>query len=207
MKKIDLKKKLKPLYGTTRTQGFVIVDVAPMNFLMVDGQGNPNTSQAFADAVEALYSMSYPLKFRVKKSPLALDYGVMPLEALWWTDDMADFSPSNKDIWKWTVMIMQPEWITAEMVEEVRNVTANKKDLPALPRLRFESFDEGQAAQCLYIGPYADEAPTIQALHAFIEENGFARRGKHHEIYLSDMRRTDPARLKTILRQPLADTS
>ncbi len=203
MRKIDLKKELKPLYGTTSRQGFVFVEVPKMNFLMVDGEGNPNTAKAYSDAVEALYSLSYSLKFMVKKGPLAIDYGVMPLEGLWWADDMADFSALNKDTWKWTAMIMQPEFITAEMVEEAGAATAKKKDLPALSQVRFETFDEARAAQCLYIGPYADEGPTIAELHTFIAENGFKRRGKHHEIYLSDMRRTDPARLKTIIRQPV----
>lgn len=204
MKKIDLKKELKTLYGTTAKQGFVIVDIPEMNFLMVDGAGDPNTSQAFSDAIEALYSLSYPLKFMIKKSSLAIDYGVMPLEALWWTDDMSRFTPEDKSNWKWTAMIMQPEWVTPELVEEARTAAARKKALPALDRVRFEPFVEGRSAQCFYRGPYADEGPTIAALHRFIAENDCKLRGKHHEIYLSDMRRTDPSKLKTIIRQPVA---
>lgn len=140
----------------------------------------------------------------VKKGPLAIDYGVMPLEALWWTDDMNNFSSTDKDSWKWTAMISQPEWITSEMVEIARTATAKKKDLPALKQVRFEALEEGPAAQCLYIGPYAGEPPTITALHEFIADNGCDRRGKHHEIYLNDMRRTKPANLRTIIRQPMA---
>ena len=204
MAKIDLKKDLKTFYGTTTKQGFVIVDVPEMNFLMIDGEGDPNTSQAFADAVQALYSLSYPLKFMVKKGPLAIDYGVMPLEALWWAGDMSEFTQGDKSNWKWTAMIMQPDWITAELVEQARADAAKKKELPALNDVRLETFAEGKSAQCLYIGPYSEEAPTIAALHQFIADNGGTRRGRHHEIYLSDMRRTDPSKLKTIIRQPMA---
>jgi hypothetical protein len=202
--KYDLKRDLKAFYGTTTTQGFVVVDVPEMNFLMIDGEGDPNTSQAFADAIAALYALSYPLKFMIKKGPLAIDYGVMPLEALWWTDDMSSFSVEDKRNWKWTAMIMQPEWVTSDLVEQARSATAKKKALPALDKVRFEPFAEGRSAQCFYRGPYADEGPTIAALHRFIEETNCKLRGKHHEIYLSDMRRTDPSKLKTIIRQPMA---
>lgn len=204
MKKIDLKKEFRDLYGTTRKQGFVVVDVPQMSFLMVDGEGDPNTSEAFSNAIEALYSLSYPLKFMIKKSSLAIDCGVMPLEALWWAEHMADFSPEHKDIWQWTVMIMQPEWITPELFAEAREATAKKKDLPALSKVRLEAFAEGHSAQCLYVGPFADQGPTIAGLHQFIADSGYQKCGKHHEIYLSDMRRTDPSKLKTILRQPMA---
>jgi hypothetical protein len=203
MKKIDRKKDLKALYGTTTRQGCVAVDVPEMHFLMVDGQGDPNTAQAFADAIGALYALAYAIKFMVRKSALALDYGVMPLEALWWADDMSAFSPEAKDSWKWTAMIMQPGWVTVDLVEQVRRETAGKKPLPALEHLRFEAYAEGPSAQCLYVGPYADEGPTIAALHDFIAERGFDRHGKHHEIYLNDMRRTDPMKLRTIIRQPM----
>jgi len=166
MKKIDLKKKLKNLYGVSGKSA-VLVDVPTMNFLMIDGEGNPNTAQAYTDAVQALY-----------------------------------FSADNKDIWQWTSMIMQPEWITQELVQEAREQAAKKKNLPALQSLRFQSFEEGRAAQCLHIGPYADEAPTIQRLHQFIRDQRLVLRGKHHEIYLSDPRRAAPDKLKTVIRQP-----
>ncbi len=202
MKRTDLKKELKRLYGTTGKSA-VLVDVPAMNFLMIDGEGNPNTAQAYADAVQTLYTVSYTLKFMLKKGKAAIDYGVMPLEGLWWTDDMADFSPDNKDIWKWTAMIMQPEWITQELVEEAEEQAARKKDLPALQSLRFLSFEEGKAAQCLHIGPYAEEGPTIERLHQFICDQGLTLRDQHHEIYLSDPRRAAPDKLKTIIRQPV----
>lgn len=202
MKKIDLKKELKHLYGVSG-KSTVLVNVPTMNFLMVDGEGNPNTAQAYTDAVQALYTVSYTLKFMLKKGKAAIDYGVMPLEGLWWADEMEDFSPDNKDIWKWTAMIMQPEWITPELVKEAEEQAAKKKDLPALQNLRFQSFEEGKAAQCLHIGPYADEAPTIERLHQFIRDQGLTLRDKHHEIYLSDPRRAAPEKLKTIIRQPV----
>ena len=203
MKKIDLKKQFKSLYGTTTASGFVIVDVPKMNFLMVDGHGDPNTAQSYSRAIEALFSLSYTLKFMIKKGDDAIDYGVMPLESLWRTDNMADFSTDNKDIWKWTAMIMQPEWVDKKLVEEARQSIAKKKDLAALPIVRFEALNEGRSAQCLYTGPYSEETSTIKKLHQFIADNGSDLRGRHHEIYLNDARRTDPSKLKTIIRQPM----
>lgn len=206
MKKINLKKELKHLYGATG-RGIVLIDVPKLNFLMIDGQGNPNTAQAYSNAVQALYTLSYTMKFMIKKGETAVDYGVMPLEGLWWTDDMADFSPDNKDIWQWTAMIMQPEWITAQLVEEAREQAAKKKSLSALPNVRFQAFEEGKAAQCLHVGSYADEAPTIKRLHQFILDQSLTLTGKHHEIYLSDPRRTVPGKLRTIIRQPVRKTA
>ncbi len=201
MKKIDFKKELKHLYGPRKGK-MEFVDVPAMKFLMIDGQGNPNSSKAFADAVEALYALSYHLKFSFRKGPMQVDYGVMPLEGLWWSDDMEKFSPERKDEWKWTVMIMQPEFITKEMVNASREAVEKKKDLPSLSKIRFESFNEGKAAQTLHVGPFSEEGPTIEAVHSFIEENGLQRRGKHHEIYLSDIRRAAPEKWRTVVRQP-----
>ena len=199
--KIDLRKELKHLYNPSSKQ-IAIVDVPEMNFLMIDGQGDPNTSQAYQDAVEALYSVAYTLKFMVKKGEPAVDYAVMPLEGLWWVEDMTQFSVNDKDAWKWTSMIMQPEYVTEELLQEALKQVGKKKDLPALSGMRFESFREGQAAQILYFGPYSDEGPTIERIHRFIVEQGRRLLGRHHEIYLSDPRRTAPAKLKTVIRQP-----
>jgi len=201
MSKIDFKKVLKHLYRPSARE-VSVVEVPPMNFLMIDGAGDPNVSPAYQQAVEALFSLSYALKFRVKKSK-GVDYVVMPLEGLWWTDDPAQFSMSNKAIWKWTAMIMQPEFVTAEMVTEALDELRKKKALPALEKVRFETYCEGLAVQIMHIGPYAAEEPTIARLHSFIRENGYELNGKHHEIYLSDPRRTAPEKLKTILRQPI----
>jgi len=199
--KIDLRKEHKYLYNPSSKQ-IAIVDVPEMNFLMIDGTGDPNTSVAYRNAVEALFAVSYSLKFMVKKGEQAVDYTVMPLEGLWWVDDMTGFSMNDKQAWKWTSMIMQPEYVTEELLQEALKQVRKKKDLPALSGMRFESFHEGQAAQVLYFGPYSDEAPTIEGIHRFILEQGRRLRGRHHEIYLSDPRRTAAAKLKTVIRQP-----
>ncbi len=202
MAKIDYKAKLKHLYKASAKK-IEFVEVPQMNFLSVDGTGNPNTAQAYKDAVEALFSLSYAIKFMIKKGATAIDYGVMPLEGLWWTEDMSKFSVDNKDDWQWTLMIMQPEMVTREWVDESIEQTRKKKNLPALPIVRFESFAEGKAAQVLHVGPFAEEGPTIQKLHGFIEEHGHLLTGKHHEIYLSDIRKAAPEKWKTIIRQPM----
>ena len=201
MKKIDFKKELKHLYKPS-VKSVGRVTVPGMNFLMIDGQGDPNTSQEFPDAVEALYSVSYALKFMVKKGDMATDYGVMPLEGLWWSDDMSTFSVDCKEAWKWTLMIMQPEFISQAMVEGAIKQVRAKKNPVSLSQLRFALFEEGEAAQIMHVGPFSEEGPTIEKVHAFIEEGGKVRRGKHHEIYLSDIRRADPAKWKTVIRQP-----
>ena len=203
MEKIDYKKQLKHLYAPSAKK-IEIVDVPQMNFLMVDGEGNPNTSKSFSDAIEALYPLSYTLKFMVKKGKTAVDYGVLPLEALWWADDMSVFIAGNKDAWKWTLMLMQPEFITLKMVEEATEEVQRKKKPVSLPFVRFEAFKEGKAAQIMHIGPFSDEGPTIEKVHSFIENNGSRRIGKHHEIYLSDIRRAAPEKWQTIVRQPMS---
>jgi len=203
MEKIDYKKQLKHLYGPSAKK-VEIVNVPQMNFLMVDGEGDPNTSKSFSDAIEALYPFSYTLKFMVKKGKMGVDYGVLPLEALWWADDMSAFSTGNKDAWKWTLMIIQPEFITLKMVEKATEEVQRKKKPASLPFVRFEAFKEGKAAQIMHIGPFSDEGPTIEKVHSFIENNGCRRVGKHHEIYLSDIRRAAPEKWKTIVRQPLS---
>ncbi len=201
MNKIDLKKELKQLYLASAKE-VVLVDVPPMKYLMIDGKGDPNTSLEYAQAVEALFAVSYAVKFMVKKSAQAIDYGVMPLEGLWWADDMAAFNANDKADWKWTMMIMQPGFVSDELIAAAMR-EAQKKELPALHRLRLEWFAEGRCAQVLHIGPFSTEGPTIERLHQFIDEIS-ARCSKHHEIYLSDIRRAAPEKWKTIIRQPMA---
>jgi len=203
MAKIDLKKDLKHLYNPP-IKAPVLVDVPPLAFLMIDGQGDPNTAKAYVEAIEALYALSYTLKFMLKKGAAGMDYTVMPLEGLWWVEDMRDFSTENKGAWQWTAMIMQPEFVTPDHVEQALQEARRKKDLPALGSIRLEIYHEGLAAQIMHIGPYAAEAPTIARLHAFISESGHTLRGKHHEIYLGDPRRTAPEKLRTVIRQPIA---
>jgi len=203
MQKIDHKKQLKHLYKPSAKQ-VEIVDVPKMNFLMIDGKGDPNTSQEFQDAVEALFGLSYTLKFMVKKGDLAIDYAVMPLEGLWWVDDMTKFSIDDKSGWQWTLMIMQPGFITQEFVNKGVNEFRRKKNPVALSKVRFESFEEGKSAQVMHIGPFSEEGPTVEKVHQFIKTNGFERRCKHHEIYLSDIRKGNPANWKTVIRQPIS---
>jgi hypothetical protein len=200
MTKIDLKKELKHLYQPSAKE-VALVDVPGMNFLMIDGEGDPNTSPSYQEAVEALFSVAYAIKFKVRNT-LAIDYGVPPLEGLWWAEDMAAFSASDKSGWKWTMMIMQPEFVSTALVCDTIAEVKKKKGLPALAQLRFEPFAEGKCAQILHIGPFSAEGPTVARVHAFIDTLG-KRFGKHHEIYLSDIRKADPAKWKTIIRQPL----
>jgi hypothetical protein len=202
MEKLDLKKKWKHLYQPPATK-ITTVDVAPLTYLMVDGEGDPNSSPCFVQAIEALYSLSYTLKFSLKKSPQPVDYGVMPLEGLWWADDPSAFHRQDKSTWKWTAMIFQPEFIGRKQVAAAFDEVRKKKKLVALDRVRMETLAEGTAAQILYVGPFADEGPTIQRVHDFIHAAGKELCGKHHEIYLSDPRRTAPEKLKTIIRQPM----
>ena len=202
MEKLDLKKKWKDLYQPPAT-AIAAVDVPPLTYLMVDGEGDPNTSPAFTHAIEALYSLSYTLKFSLKKSPQPVDYGVMPLEGLWWADDPGAFHRQDKSDWKWTAMILQPDFIGRKQVTAAFDEVRKKKKLVALDRVRLETLAEGNAAQILYVGPFADEGPTIQRIHEFIHAAGKELCGKHHEIYLSDPRRTAPEKLKTIIRQPM----
>ena len=201
MQKIDYKKELKHLYRSSAKK-VEVVEVPKMNFLMIDGDGGPN-HPTFQNAIEVLFPLSYTLKFMIKKSDIGIDYGVLPLEGLWWADDMSSFIKDKKDDWKWTLMIMQPELVKKEMVVKAIEEVRKKKNPVALPLVRFESFAEGKAAQIMHIGPFSEEGPTVEKVHAFIGDSGSHRIGKHHEIYLSDIRRAAPEKWKTIIRQPM----
>lgn len=205
MAKIDFKKEQKELYRPS-LKLVSRVDVPEMQFLMIDGEGDPNTAGSFTEAIESLYSMAYTLKFMSKKGELGIDYTVLPLEGLWWCDDMSTFSVEDKGNWKWTVMIRQPDFITLEMAEIARNEVTKKKNPVALHLLRFEKYKEGPAAQIMHRGPFSEEGPAIEKVHDFIAEAGCVRRGKHHEIYLSDTRRAKPENWKTVIRQPFETT-
>ncbi len=202
MKKIDFKKELKALYSPSAKKA-EIVDVPEMNFLMIDGRGDPNISEDFQKAVEALFTLSYTIKFMIKKGELAIDYGVMPLEGLWWSDEMSEFSIENKEDWRWTIMIMQPEFVDNRMIGEAIEQVRKKKNLSCLDKVRFEAFSEGKVAQIMHIGPFSEEGLTIERLQVFIRNNGYKPHGKHHEIYLSDIRKAAPEKWKTVLRQPI----
>ena len=196
--KVDLKKDIASY--AARRGVFDIVEVPALRYLMIDGHGDPNT-RSYADAISTLFPVAYKLKFMSKKE-LDRDYVVMPLEALWWADDMASFTTSrDKSRWSWTAMILVPEWITDDQFDRA---CAAASDAPAIDALRWESLEEGMCVQTLHVGPFDEEGPVLDRLHhEFIPERGLRMTGRHHEIYLSDIRRTDPAKLRTILRQPV----
>lgn len=202
MNKVDLKKEL-PWY-TGRHGMFELVDVPPVNYLMIDGQGDPNTGTQFAEAMEALFPIAYKVKFASKKA-LGRDYGVMPLEGLWWAEDLSVYTAhTDRSDWLWTAMIMQPHWVDRVMVDDAIAVVGAKHPPAALGRVRFEALVEGPSVQTLHVGSYADEAPVIAAMHGeFMAERGLVPTGKHHEVYFSDARKVEPSKLRTLLRQPV----
>lgn len=212
--KIDLKKSVDAYRASAGR--FSIVDVPELQYLMIDGHGDPNTSPAYAAALEALYPVAYALKFASKRE-LGRDYVVMPLEGLWWADDPAAFTTArDKSRWDWTMMILTPDWIDAAMFDAaVERVAANRAGTeraaaerrPArLGELRLQSLREGRCVQTLHIGSFDDEAEVLARMHEeFIPANGLRMTGRHHEIYLSDARRVAPERRRTVLRQPVAD--
>ena len=198
---IDYKKELKALYGGVKKQPHII-DVPPMNYLMIDGKGDPNVAQSYADAVTTLYNLAYAIRFAVKKAQ-DIAFTVMPLQGLWWMPEMTAFTTAPKSDWLWTMMIMQPDWITQEMIDAgIAKARGKLGDPP--PSLRLEDYDEGLSVQTMHVGPYSAEAPTIARMHnEFMPENGLVPNGHHHEIYLGDPRKVAPEKLKTVLRQPV----
>lgn len=201
MTKLDLKKERKDLYSPS-SSSVSVVEVPSFKYLMFDGQGAPDGEDA-QQAYQTLFPASYKLKFLIKAK--GHDYGVMPLEGLWWADDMDDFVKGRSDRWKWIYMIRQPEFVTPKDFAEVVAILKAKKHLPGLSELRLESYKEGRTAQILHIGPFAAEGPNIQKIHDHINKIGGAFDGhkeRHHEIYLSDMRKVSPEKMKTVLRQP-----
>ena len=202
--KIDFKKSMKDFYEPNSKE-VVIVNVPEMQFLMIDGKGSPGDSQEYLDALNALYPVAFKIKFISKGK--GKDYVVPPLEGLWWADNMADFTKGNRNKWKWTMMIMQPDWITQDIIDKAIKTTMNKKPelKNSISKLRLEKYKEGKAAQIMHIGPYSEEGPTIEKIHNFIKSNGGNFDGhnlKHHEIYLSDPRKAKPENMKTVIRQP-----
>lgn len=197
----DIKKARRDLYNG-RVGRFDLVDVPPMRFLMVDGRGDPGSAPEYRVAVEALYSTSYAVR-ALAKAELGRVHTVGPLEGLWYADDLGVFTAGDRHAWRWTMMIWQPDWITPAMVAAgVGKATTKSPDAGHL--IRFEEFVEGPAVQTLHVGPYRDEGPVIAHMHEHVIPGHDARpSGHHHEIYLSDPRRTDPSKLKTILRQPI----
>jgi len=201
MTKLDLKKTYRALFNPPK-DSFAEIVVPKMAFVKADGVGDPNTADEYKRAVEWLYGVSYAMKFAAKDR-LGRDYVVPPLEALWWADDPGAFVRREKDRWRWTVMIMAPDFIgEADFDEGVAKTAAKRGQRPT--SLRFECYDEGRSLQILHIGSYDDEGPTLKRLHEeAMPSLGATFNGPHHEIYLSDPRKTEPAKLKTILRQPI----
>jgi len=202
--KVDFKKTQKELYQPSSKE-VVVVEVPEVKFLMIDGMGSPGDSKEYQDALATLYPVAFKTKFLSKAK--GKDYVVPPLEGLWWADDMNDFHSGIRDKWKWTMMIMQPDWITKQMIEEAIEITRkNKPELSELlTKLRIENYYEEKSAQIMHLGPFSEEGPTIDKLHKFIEDSGGKFDGltqKHHEIYLSDPRRAKPENMKTVIRQP-----
>ena len=201
MQYYDIKKAHRELY-VPKAGEFIVVEVPTFWYLKIDGHGDPNTSDEYRAALESLYPLSYAVR-KTCKERLDRVHTVAPLEGLWWAEDFSVFTSRAKDEWDWTMMIAQPEYVTAEIVKEAREA-ARMKASPALERVRFESHTDGLSVQVLHIGAYDDEGPVLQRMHEeFIPQAGLELTGKHHEIYLSDPRRTAPEKLRTILRQPV----
>jgi hypothetical protein len=200
--KYDVKRAYRELYAPSARE-FTLVDVPPMRYLAVDGHGDPNTAAAYAEAVEALFSVAYAVKFRSRKE-LGRDFVVAPLEGLWRADDPAAFVARDKSAWDWTLLIAQPDWIDEALVAEAVAAARAKGDRPALALVHLRELHEGPSAQILHIGSYDDETPTLARLHdEWMPQHGLTFAGDHHEIYLSDARRTAPEKLRTVLRQPV----
>ncbi|MCC7573085.1 MAG: GyrI-like domain-containing protein [Candidatus Methanofastidiosum sp.] len=204
MEKIDFKKTLKNLYLPNQ-KNFSIVNIPKMNFLAVAGKGNPNTSNDFQEAVEALYTVSYSIKMGLKKGNIPkgyFEYVVPPLEGLWWISG-EEFKLDNKDRFEWKLMIMQPEFVNEELVKSAIELSKKNKGISSIDKLKFESYEEGLSVQILHVGTYDSEKKTIEKIKEFIKNNSLIENGLHHEIYLSDPRKTSPEKNKTVLRQPV----
>lgn len=204
MEKIDFKREMKVFYRPPRKP--VIVDVPPLQFVMINGTGYPGTSQEYQDAMQTLFPVAYTLRFAIKKAGI-LDYKVMPLEGLWWAEDMDVFTIDDRpEEWLWTSMIMQPSQVTKDLFTEAVQTVREKKNPVALSKIRLETYREGLSVQVMHTGPFSEEGPVIENMHQFAFDQGYELRGKHHEIYLSDFTRTAPEKLKTVIRQPISES-
>jgi hypothetical protein len=199
--KVDLKHELGDLYLAHQAPSEI--DVPELPFLMIDGHGDPNREPEFTEAVDALYAMAYGLKFRLRALE-GVDYRVMPLEGLWWIPNARVWDFSDKSDWDWTLMIAQPLAVTQEVVNDILGSTAERRPLPALPRVRLTRFDEGRCVQTMHVGPWDTERLALERLQTFMASHGLMPVGKHHEIYLSDPGRVSPERMRTILRRGVA---
>lgn len=201
MKKLDMKVQYKNLYSGKPGE-ITLIEVPAMNYLMIDGAGNPNDNPVFQECVSHLYGVSYTIKFKYSKADKAKDYVVGPLEGLWWGDHFNVFKDGQKDAWFWTLMITQPDFVTSDVFETALVDYIRKKKLSSVPAIRFEIFQEGTAVQAMHVGTYDEEAPLIARIHNYISDQRLSITGKHHEIYLSNPEKTVPGKMKTIIRQP-----
>lgn len=194
--KLDLKKQQKEIFNVKEHEYKKVI--CPKSYYIgLDGKGDPNNNEEYQNIVGALYKMAYSIKMDYKKKDL--DFVVMPLSGLWWSENLKDFIEGAKDKWMWTMMIQVPEFITKEIVEEMKNKLKNESNYIA--NIKFIEVEETEAFETLYIGAYKDEGDTIKKLHKTIRESGYKLSGKHEEIYLSDPRRVEESKLKTIIRQ------
>lgn len=198
----DLRKAHKPLYSASVKKP-AIVDVPTLKCLTCDGEGHPNDNPGFQQGFEALYAIAYTLKFTYRLGSSSEDFRVMPPEALWWVDGDKCFGSALPEKWRWRLMIAVPDYVDGAAVRDARSAVKKKKGLTSVDRVRLRKFREGKAVQLLHVGPYDQEPETLARMDAFAAENACRPAGKHHEIYLSDPRRTAPERLKTILRIPV----
>ncbi|MBU4307323.1 MAG: GyrI-like domain-containing protein [Candidatus Aminicenantes bacterium] len=202
--KIDFKKEYKFLFSASAKEAQK-VEVPAFKYLMIDGRGDPSTAPEFQEKIQALYGLAYTMKFMLKQDPqAAVDFVVPPLSGLWWAEDIAAFREGRKEEWRWTLLILQPDAITPELLEKAKAKLAAKESAPVFAdQVQLNVLQEGLAVQVLHIGPYNAEGPTVARLHDFMKENGYTFNGRHHEIYLSDPRRCQPEKMKTIIRQPV----
>ena len=207
MEKIDFKKAFKHLFSPSATKP-TIVDVPECQYLMVDGEGDPNENPQFEQAMQTLYSILYSLKMGWKFEKLErphgyVDFTVAPPEAQWWMKDGAGFDMTRPADWRWTLMIMTPDFVTQKMVDEAAVSVREKKGVAAIASYRFGRWEEGCCVQMMHLGPYDAEGPALEKMHRFAAESGYELHGNHHEVYLNDPRRVAPEKIKTILRQPV----
>ena len=206
MNKIDLRKQYKEFYNPPADH-VTIVTIPTFQFVMIDGRiepgTTPGTSPSFQQAMDVLYGAAYTLKFMSKlRRENPIDYTVMGLEALWWIED-GEFDITKPDNWYWTAMILQPDHITDDMFREAQIKIKEKKPNPGIDKLRLDKFNEGLCVQIMHVGPYATEPITVKKMGEFTAQNGYQMQHKHHEVYIGNPLRADPARLKTILRHPI----
>lgn len=197
----DPKDLIKQYYSPSVKQPQIIT-IPPLNFLIIDGHGDPNNDPSYPLAISALYTLSYTLKFDLKKAGTP-EFKVFPLQGLWWAENMDAFVTGEKSAWDWTMMIAQPDWVTPDHIVQARVKAAAKVDKATLEKVHFEPYNEGLVVQMMHIGPYSAEGPNIARIHAYAKEQGYELSGKHHEIYMGNPQRSAPEKLKTIIRQPI----